>query len=161
MVKSHLAGLVVAALVAGGGAAAWATESGPSSAPSTPAQPPAAANGAPAQNGGRRAGRPGAGLAQRAIHGDLIVRGTDGQFQNVTIDRGVVETKGDNSFTLKRPDGQTVTVKVDANTKYRGVSDFAGLQTGKRAGAVTEGGVAKMVAQPTGQRNANAGTVGT
>jgi hypothetical protein len=97
----------------------------------------------------------------RAIHGDLIVRGKDGQFQNVTVDRGTVETKGDNTLTLKRPDGQTVTVKVDANTKYRGVSGFDAIQTGKPAGVATQGGVAKTVVQRAGQRNANAGIVGT
>ncbi|OGO39423.1 MAG: hypothetical protein A2W35_13415 [Chloroflexi bacterium RBG_16_57_11] len=44
-----------------------------------------------------------------------------------------------NSFTLENKDGQPITVKVDASTKYRGqVTGLAELQVGMLAQAVTE-----------------------
>jgi hypothetical protein len=142
MIKRHLAGLTVAALVAGGGAAAWAAAPDGSSA-GTPAPSQAAKN-----RPGRAGARGGmAGIAGRVVHGDLIVRGKGGTFENVTLDRGTLSAKGDNSLTLSRPDGKSVTVKVDGSTKYRGVSDFAALQTGKPTIVASKDGVATLVAQ--------------
>jgi hypothetical protein len=158
MIKRHLAGLVVAAVVAGGGAAAWA------SAPdSTPAQPSTAAAGKPspaaAPNAKGKRARGGA-MVRRTVHGDLIVRGKDG-FQNVTLDRGTVQSKGSDSITLKRPDGPVVTIKVDGSTRYRGVDSLAAVETGKPAVIVSKAGVAVTVAQKApGGNNANRGNVG-
>lgn len=158
MIKRHLAGLTVAALIAGGGAAAWAA------APSAPAAQPAAQS--QQQPEGQQGKRGGAGLARRAVHGDLIVRAKGGTFQNVTLDRGTVQAKGDNTITLKRPDGPVVTVKVDGNTRYRGVSSFDQVQTGQPAEVLSHEGTALAVAQrqpgaSPGRNNANGSNVGT
>ncbi len=164
MIKRHLAGLVVAALVAGGGAAAWAaapsgdsgTQTGQPAQASQPAQP--------GQQGQQQRGRKaGAGaIVRRTVHGDLVVRGKGGTFQNVTLDRGTVQAKGDNTLTLKRPDGPVVTVKVDANTRYRGVSSFDQVQTGQPAIVLSHDGTAIAVAQRSpGRNNGNGSNVGS
>jgi len=168
MIKRHLAGLTVAALIAGGGAAAFAAapESGSNntSAGTNTASPQAPAGA----NGGRegRAGRPGANIVGRAVHGDLVVRGKDGGYENVSIDKGIVQAKGDHTITLKRPDGPAVTIKIDDNTRYRGVDSFDAVETGKPAVIVSKDKTAVMVGQRVGQRapgrnNANRSNVGS
>jgi hypothetical protein len=167
MVKRHLAGLIVAAVVVGGGATAWAAapDASSGSTPSAPSRPtkeqvkacrdakqagqePSAECRQLRQQAGRR-GRPGPGdaIERRMVHGDLIVRGKDGTFENVTVDKGTVDSKGDNSLTLKRADGKTVTLKVDANTKFKGVENFAAVQTGQPAIVVSHDGTARLVGQ--------------
>jgi hypothetical protein len=149
MIKRHLAGLTVAALLAGGGAAAFAAAPTSSSSPEGGSTPAAASGDQRPQ----RPRRPGAGIEARAVHGDLIVRGEDGTFDNVTMDRGIVQAKGDHTITLKRPDGPAVTVKVDDNTKYRGVDSFDAVQVGKRAVIVSKDKTALMVGQRVPGRN--------
>ena len=120
----------MAALVAGGGVAAAAA----------PGDKP------PRAERGTKEGRPGAAALKRAIHGDLIVKTPDG-FENVTFDKGIVQAKGDKTITLKREDGKTVTVKVNDDTKYRGVDGFDGVQTDRPAIIVSVDGTARSVAQ--------------
>ena len=96
---------------------------------------------------GPKASRPGAPALNHAIHGDLIVKNKDGEFETVTFDKGIVQAKGDKSLTLKREDGKTVTVKVNDDTKYRGVDGFDGVQTGQPAIVVSADGTARSVAQ--------------
>jgi hypothetical protein len=183
MVKRHLAGLIVAAVVAGGGAAAVAaapdTSGGSGSTSPAPArpskeqvqqcraehqagQPPSAACQQLRDQAKQRRGRgPGGAIARRTVHGDLVVKGKDGSFENVTVDKGVVQTKADKSLTLKRADGKEVTVKVDDATKYKGVAGFDALQTGKPAIIVSKDGVARLVGQRApGGNNANGSNVG-
>jgi hypothetical protein len=152
MIKRHLAGLVVAAVVAGGGAAAMAAPDG-GSAPN-----PAAPGAARARNQAKP--RPDGPLMGRVVHGDLIVRGKDGTFENATVDKGILEAKGDKNLTVKRADGKTVTIKVDDATKYRGVAGFDALQTGKAAVVLSHDGVARMVGQRApGGNNADGSNV--
>ena len=164
MIKRHLAGLIVAAVVAGSGVAAVAAPGDDTgSAPQRPAKEQVKACREAHQAGqepteeckqlrqkaarrGRKAG-PGDVVLGRAIHGDLIVKNKDGEFENVTFDKGIVQAKGDKTITLKREDGKTVTVKVNDDTKYRGVEGFDGVQTDQPAIVVSADGTARSVAQ--------------
>ena len=169
MLKRHLGGLIVAALVAGGGATAWAA------APDTPGTTATAdaksrptAEQAKACRDAHKAGqepsedcqqfrqqkrrrhasdKAGGAILRHTIHGDLVVKGKDGAIENVTLDKGTVESKGDRTITLKREDGKSVTLKVDDETRYKGVDDFAGVQTGKPAVIISKDGVARSVGQ--------------
>ena len=147
MLKRNLAILVLVGALLGGGAYAWAQTSDTSTtAPSTSA---ATSQQAPASQG--KAGR--AGVLRRVVHGDLIVRGKNG-FQNVTYDRGTEDGVSDNALTITRPDGKKVTVKLTADTRYRGVKDASQLQAGKQTLVVSKDGNALMVGQrsaPNGQ----------
>jgi hypothetical protein len=188
MVKRHLAGLIVAAVVAGGGAAAVAAAPGASTgdtsggttttAAARPGKeqvqqcrkdhqagqtPSDACKALREQVKGRKAGpgRPAAaGVLGRVVHGDLVVRGKDGTFENVTVDKGVVQSKGDNSITLKRDDGKTVTIKVDGATTYKGVANLGAVEVGKPAIVVSKDGTARLVGQrPPGGNKGNGSNV--
>ena len=117
MLKRNLAVLVLAVALVGGGAAAWAQTSDTS--PSAPAQAP---NGQE-QRAVPRGRHPGAAAIRgRVIHGDLVVKGQDGKFENVTYDRGTLDGVSGDTLTLTRPDGKKVSVKLTSDTKFRGVS---------------------------------------
>lgn len=88
---------------------------------------------------GGRGGKDGnAGILGRVVHGDLVVRGKDGGFENVTYDRGTLERVSGDSLTLKRPDGVSVTVTLTPTTKYRGASGVSDLKTGQPAVVVSK-----------------------
>jgi len=150
MFKKHAAALLVGALVLGVGAYAWAqgAPQRPTSGDQTAAAQPNA-SGHPGR-GGHRFGPLG-----RAIHGDVIVRGQSGNgFENVTFDRGQVTAVSASSITVKRPDGQSVTKAIDANTKFRGVQSAGDVKTGKPALVVSKGNTATVVGQPNRDRQA-------
>ena len=148
MLKRNLAALVLAAVLLGGGAIAWAqTGDGSSSAPTTTAPK---AQGAPERGGHREYG-----LLRRVVHGDLIVRGKDG-FQNVTYDRGTEDGVSGDTLTITRPDGKKVSVKLTSDTKYKGVKDRSELQAGKPTIVVSKDGNALVVGQRSGDRNGRA-----
>jgi hypothetical protein len=138
MLKRNIAVLVLVGALLGGGAYAWAqTADTSTSAPKVGQQAP------------ERQGKPGrrvAGVLQRVVHGDLVVRGKDG-FQNVTYDRGKEDGVSDNTLTLTRPDGKKVSVKLTGDTKYRGVKDASQLQAGKQTIVVSKDGNALTVGQ--------------
>ena len=84
-----------------------------------------------------------------------FVRGQSGNgFENVTFDRGEVTAVSASSITVKRPDGQSVTKAIDANTKFRGVQSAGDVKTGKPALVVSKGTTATMVGQPNRDRQA-------
>jgi hypothetical protein len=149
MLKRNLAVLVLAAVLLGGGAFAWAqTSDGSSSAPTvTPT-----AQQAPNQPGrnGRQGGR-GAGILRRVVHGDLVVRGKDG-FQNVTYDRGKEDGVSGDTLTITRPDDKKVSVKLTSDTKYRGVKDASELKAGRETLVLSKDGKALVVGQPSGDK---------
>jgi hypothetical protein len=126
-----LAGFVVLAV----GAAAWAqTTDGTGSSSGT-----ASAN---------RRGHPGLAILRRADHGTLDVKDKAGTWVTVTFDRGQVTAADAGSVTLQRPDGQTVTAKLTADTKYKGISSASAIAVGKPAIVVDDrGGNALLVAQ--------------
>ena len=76
MLKRNLAVLVLVGALMAGGAYAWAqTSDGSPSAPTTQSTSTAAPT---AQQAGPRQGRRANGYLKRVVHGDLIVRGKDG-----------------------------------------------------------------------------------
>jgi hypothetical protein len=138
LLKRNLAGVLVAVIGLTGGAAALAqaqTDDAP------PSAPPAQADRPLEHRGGRM------GPMGRAVHGDLIVRNQDGGYVPVTFDRGALESVGSDQLTIARPDGVKVTVKLDGETRYRGVASKDELRTGEGALVVSEDGVATMVGQ--------------
>jgi hypothetical protein len=143
VLKRNFAVVLIAGLVVGGGAFAWAQSdtAGPSldatvTAPAgdktqlracvqqaRQAKDRAAAQKCFADAGVTpgKAGRAGkAGVLGRVVHGDLVVRGKQGAFEKVTIDKGTVVSVSDSSLTVKRPDGVSVTVKLTPDTKRSG-----------------------------------------
>ena len=170
MVKRHLAGLIVAAAVIGSGAvAAAAPGDRPAKEQVKACREAQQAGQAPSEEckalreraQGRKRPRPGQAALAHAIHGDLLVKTKDGKFETVTFDKGVVESKGDRSITLKRDDGKSVTLKVNDDTTYKGVDSFDAVAVGKPAIVVSKDGTARHVGQRTpGGNNRNGGNVG-
>ncbi|MCU1463892.1 MAG: hypothetical protein JWO37_3967 [Acidimicrobiales bacterium] len=155
MLKRNIAVVVLAALVLGVGAYAWAE-----GAPARPASATATAMaGVPAVGGPADAAlrpmRPaGRALLRRGVHGDVIVKDKNGTFVTVTFDKGKVTGHTGSSITVERPDGKSVTLTLDAATTYRGIASAADIRDGKGAIVVSKGGTATTVAQ----RPATAGT---
>jgi hypothetical protein len=135
--RKKLAALGVAsAVVLGtGGAVAWAQTGGSGDTTTTPA--------ASADHGGRRI-RP---LARHGVHGDIIVKDKTGAYVTVTFDRGSVTAASATAVTLDRPDGQSVTLAVTADTKVHGAASAAELTVGKPAVVVSRSGTATQIAQ--------------
>ncbi|MBV8960466.1 MAG: hypothetical protein JOZ37_06750 [Actinobacteria bacterium] len=146
-IKQKIAAAAVGVALLGGGAGLAVAMGGTSSAATTDTAATAAAQ-APGQKGARR---PGAQFLRRVVHGDLTVKAKDG-FEKVTYDRGTVTAKNGNSFTLQRPDNATVTIKVDNNTKYRGISSIDDLTVNKPAIVVSKDGTALTVGQRNGAK---------
>jgi hypothetical protein len=85
-------------------------------------------------------------LAKRSVHAEFVVRTKDG-FETIDVDRGQLTSKDGNTLHVHRPDGADVTVNVTDATKFRGVDNADGLQTGKPVVVVSKGGNAVAVAQ--------------
>ena len=143
--KTKLAAIAVAALGLSAGAVGLAN-AGPGD---PPAQAATTTTTTAPDAGARRAGPGGghAGPLARAVHGDLIVKAQDGSFEKVTFDRGTLTAVSPTSVTLRRPDGVDVTVKIDDETRYRGVENNAALQRDKPAAVISKDGTARVVMQ--------------
>jgi hypothetical protein len=76
-----------------------------------------------------------------------FTKAQDGTFEEVTFDRGTLTAVSATSVTLHRPDGVDVTLKLDGDTRYRGVENAAALQTDKPAAVISKDGTAKVVMQ--------------
>ena len=88
------------------------------------------------------------GLLRRADHGTFEVKNKAGQWVTYTFDRGKVTAASGQSITLARPDGQSVTLTITPETKFRGVASAADIKTGKGAIVVSDSaGKALIVAQ--------------
>jgi hypothetical protein len=149
MLKRNVALFLLAGLIAGGGAAAWARSDG--------SRPTLAATTAASAGSNRpAAGTRARGLLGRVIHGNLIVRGAGGNFTNVVYDRGKEKSLSGDKLTITRPDGVDVTVTLTSTTKYRGVLNSSQLQTGRATLVLSNpDGSALTVAQPNGARAGN------
>ncbi|MCA1830322.1 MAG: DUF5666 domain-containing protein, partial [Actinobacteria bacterium] len=72
----------------------------------------------PDARGHHRFGRFGRGLGKRVVTGEFKVQTADG-FATVRVNTGTITAVGNDSITLKRADGQSVTVPVTPDTKIR------------------------------------------
>ncbi len=153
-----VAGLAVAgAVLTGAGTVAWAQTSPSTSSPASSA--PAAAGKASGKAGkasgkaSAQAAGKGLALLKRADHGEVEVRvkgtgtATAATWKTVTFDRGQVSDVAGDHITLARPDGQSVTLTIGADTKFRGVTSAQQVQKAKGAIVVSENGKATLVIQ--------------
>lgn len=150
--------LAGAALMGGAGAMAWA-ENGTTGTTATPAADLAAV-GLPAGAKAAAGGAP-LGALRRADHGSIDVKDGD-QWVTVVFDRGRVSDVAADHITLARPDGKSVTLKLTADTKYRGATSASDVQKDQPALVVSNSdGTARLVAQPKpGARGAGGGGAG-
>ncbi|HYZ92609.1 MAG TPA: hypothetical protein VFA34_09490 [Actinomycetota bacterium] len=121
--KRHLGSILVGALVVGGIAYVGANElTRPESvalAQDSLDVPPGDEPQAQAQDQ-ERTQRPKHPGLRRAIRGELVVPGeTEGTFQNVRIDRGVVERVNGATVVIKEDDGTTVEIPTTDETAIR------------------------------------------
>jgi hypothetical protein len=152
MLKRNLAVLVLAAALVGGGAVAWAQTSDSSPSKPAPSTSPAAPNGQTREGVPKGRNARAAGILRRVVHGDLVVRGKDGNFENVTYDRGTLDGVSGDTLTLTRPDGKKVSVKLTSDTKFRGVANASELKAGKQTLVTSRDGKALTVAQRAGNK---------
>lgn len=94
-----------------------------------------------------RPGGPGK-LRRRSVHGEHIVKGRDGTFRTVQVDRGTVgPATTATRIVVVRRDGVTVTLALTAETRYRGIDGAAAIRQGEPAQVISEGGTALGVRQ--------------
>jgi hypothetical protein len=146
---TKVAGLALAGtILAGAGTMAWADNTG-GAASSAPAASPAAASAAAAAKASGR----GLGILRRADHGDVEVKvkGTSGTptWKTVTFDRGQVSDVGADHITLARPDGKSVTLKINADTKYKGITSWQQVTKSQGAIVISENQNATVILQKT------------
>ena len=93
-------------------------------------------------------GKKGKGLV-RGVHTEVSLIKADGSTDAFVVDRGKVTAESQNSVTLERKDGVSVTLGLGANTKIRG-----DIQVDKGAIAFSRGGIAFAVLAPRGEKAA-------
>jgi len=88
-----------------------------------------------------------AGRLGRAAHAELVLpkKGAPGQWETIVLDRGKVTIASAESIALQRPDGPTVTLKVTAGTKVKGVAKVTDLAAGREVVVVSAGGEARSI----------------
>jgi hypothetical protein len=136
MRRRIIAGLIVAVGLATAGIA---YAEGQPADPAITSPPPAAAQGGAARAGGVKAG-----VLKGAIHGDLLVRAEDGSTRNVTFDKGKVTAISEESITVERPDGISVSKRLTDQTTFKGVARDQ-LQPGAAVVVVSSGDTAERV----------------
>ena len=107
--KTVLAGAVALALTGTGVAIAWAADP-PSPSPSSSSAPGNSEKG-PGHNKPAKSQRP------QHLHGESVVKKTDGTLQANLDQRGTVEAVSETSITVKSEDGYSQTYAVNAETK--------------------------------------------
>jgi hypothetical protein len=135
-----LAGVAVAALLGGAGAALAASNSSPptaspSAAAASPAPSPTPSR--PSGPGFHRFGPGGFGFGGGlfgALHGQLVVRKPGGGYQTVDVQNGQVTAVSSTSITLKSADGFTKTYAVTSSTLVDAQRDGIGsVKVGNQA----------------------------
>jgi hypothetical protein len=146
MLKRNVGVVLVAALVLGVGAYAWA-EGGPAGPSVTSSAPSASSASAPADGSGKGVVRHRLRqLARHTYHGDLDVW-VNGQTHEVTIDKGKLASHDGDSVTITDPTGATHEFQITPDTKVRGAGENHDLVDGRGTLVVSEGGVTKAVVQ--------------
>lgn len=140
MRKAVLAGAVALALTGTGAALAWSATGTPPPSPS-PSQSTPERDTAPGQQDkqDRKAQRP------QPLHGEGVVKNSDGTFQTVLEQRGTVESVSDTAITVKSEDGYSQTYTVNGDTK---VLQVPTADDGRRL-RPTEGTIADIAAGDT------------
>lgn len=144
-----LAGAALAGAVAlGAGTAAMAAGGGAAASSSAPASGSLSVKAA----GAAGAKVKGAGILRRADHGDIEVqvkaaKGAPKTWATITFDKGNVTDVAADHITVARPDGQSVTLKIDATTKFHGVTAVAEVQKDKPVIVLSKAGVATQILQ--------------
>jgi hypothetical protein len=144
MLKRNVGVVLVAALVLGVGAYAWAEggPAGPSVTSSTPAT-----SAAPADGNGKGVVRHRLRqLARHTYHGDLDVW-VNGETHEVTVDKGKLASHDADSVTITDPTGATHEFPITSDTKVRGAGENGALVDSRATLVVSEGGVTKAVVQ--------------
>jgi hypothetical protein len=155
MLKRNAGVVLVAALVLGVGAHAWA-EGGPAD-PSVTSSTPSASPDSSGKGVVRHRLRQ---LARHTYHGDLDVW-VDGQTHEVTIDKGKLVSHDRDSVTVTDPTGAAHEFPVTSDTKVRGAGEDHELVDGRGTLVVSEGGVTKAVVQRVpGESTGAAGAAG-
>ncbi|HEY3240211.1 MAG TPA: hypothetical protein VGL92_11640 [Acidimicrobiia bacterium] len=106
-----IAVLAVFATVAAGGYAY---------AESQPIDPAISSTDQPPAGGTARREGAGRGPLQQAIHGDLLLQAREGGTREVSFDRGRITSMSEDSITIERPDGQSVSAGITAGTTFNG-----------------------------------------
>ena len=86
-----------------------------------------------------------------AVHVGWALVMADGKTVSIALDRGEVSAKSDASITLKRPDGQSVTLKIDSSTKVRAKENA--ISVGDRAEAISQNGTALAILAGPGKKS--------
>lgn len=106
--KALLAGVVALALTGAGTAITWAATDTPS---------PSSSESAPGNGAGHgKAAKSKATKAQH-LHGESVVKKSDGTFETVLTQRGTVDAVSESSVTVKSEDGFTQSYAVNAETR--------------------------------------------
>jgi len=151
-----LAGVAVAALLAGAGVAMAATSGPPESgaAAVSPSGGLAATPSPSARPAFPRPGRPGGGMGFGfgapfgAVHGQFVVPKAGGGYQTIDTQRGSVTAVSSTSITIKSADGFTKTYRVTGSTNVDAQRDGIGsIKTGHQVAvaATVSGGTATAV----------------
>ena len=88
------------------------------------------------------------GLMRAVVHGDFVVVKPDGTTAQIAYDRGEITATSASSITLKRRDGQSVTLAVDSQTVVRKKGQqgaLAALAVGDRAMVFSTSGRALLI----------------
>jgi hypothetical protein len=86
----------------------------------------------------------------RGVHAEISLIKADGTTNSFFVDRGQVTAESDSSVTLKRKDGPSVTLVLNADTKVRG-----DIQVDKGAVVFSRGGTAFAVLAPRAAKAAS------
>jgi hypothetical protein len=139
--KKIAAFAVAGVVLVGAGTVAFAQTS---PGPTTTA--PAASATTPGKATGKAMGQ-GLALLKRADHGDIEVKVKGGTWKTVTFDRGQVGAVAADQITLARPDGKSVTLTINAATKFRGVTSWQQVTKAQGAVVVSDNGTATLIVQ--------------
>ena len=149
-----LAGVAVAAVLAGAGVAMAATSGSPSSGTGAASPGGLAATPSPsARPAMPHAGRPGGGFFGfggpfSAVHGQFVVPKSGGGYQTIDTQRGSVTAVSDTSITVKSADGFAKTYQVTSSTNVDAERNGIGsVKTGHQVvvTATDSGGTATAV----------------
>lgn len=98
---------------------------------------------AAASAGGKHRGLKAPKVLAAAVHADLTVIAADGKVTSSSWDKGEVTAISSSSITLKRKDGQSVTLSITSETKTR--KRAGKLEAGDDVFAVSKAGAATLI----------------